>query len=237
MASGLGWLVLLATISVGGLRVGEGNTRVVFDKKGESEAKQATHLFRQGLYEEAATIYARLLVDYPNMVIFQRNLGACYYYLNRPEPALSNLRQYLSRRRDIAPDDRSVVDGWIQEMEKLRADNQSTPTEATSAKAEAGEPDTPIPEPVESAAPGGPTPALAAPTPAAAGPSVVPVGADLKVHSSPRPAHAPQRFYRKWWFWAGSGAVVVTAVITAILLSRNSRGVCDGRINACMGVE
>jgi hypothetical protein len=93
------------------------------DQKGKADAKEATRLFKQGQYEEAAQIFARLSVDYPDMEIFERNLGACFYYLGKPEPALSNLRRYLGRRKDIAPDDKAVVDRWIDEMEKLRAQN------------------------------------------------------------------------------------------------------------------
>jgi hypothetical protein len=97
------------------------------DAKGEVTAKEASGLYRQGLYEEAANLFAKLVVDYPDMVIFERSLGACFYHLHRPEPALSNLRSYLAHRRDIPADDRAVVDRWIDEMEKLRAQNAVVP--------------------------------------------------------------------------------------------------------------
>jgi len=35
------------------------------DEKGEADAKQATRLYKQGQYQEAAEIFARLSVDYP----------------------------------------------------------------------------------------------------------------------------------------------------------------------------
>ena len=91
------------------------------DAKGEAEAKEAIRLYKQGLYEEAAQRFAKLSVDYPDMLVFERNLGACFYYLKRPEPALSNLRRYLARKQNIAADDKTVVDRWIAEMEALRA--------------------------------------------------------------------------------------------------------------------
>jgi len=93
------------------------------DAAGEATAQEATRLYRQGLYEEAAQLFAKLVAGYPDMPIFERNLGACFYYLRRPEPALSNLRNYLAHRRDIPPDDKAVVDRWIDEMERLRAQN------------------------------------------------------------------------------------------------------------------
>ncbi|MGB8296536.1 MAG: hypothetical protein WCG85_14005 [Polyangia bacterium] len=97
------------------------------DAKGEATAKEASGLYRQGLYEDAAKLFAKLVVDYPDMLIFERSLGACFYYLRKPEPALSNLRNYLVHRKDIPADDKAVVDRWIDEMEKLRAQNAAVP--------------------------------------------------------------------------------------------------------------
>jgi len=97
------------------------------DSSGEATAKEASGLYRQGLYEDAAKLFAKLVVDYPDMLIFERSLGACFYYLRKPEPALSNLRNYLMHRKDIPADDKVVVDRWIDEMEKLRAQNAAVP--------------------------------------------------------------------------------------------------------------
>ena len=88
--------------------------------KDTAKAKQARQLYKAGNYEAAAEIFLRLSNDYPDMLVLTRNLGACYYYLHRPEPALSNLREYLERAQDITAEDRREVEGWIAEMEKLR---------------------------------------------------------------------------------------------------------------------
>lgn len=93
------------------------------DAKGEAQAKEATRLYKEGSYEEAVKAFARLTTEYPDMPIFERSLGACFYYLRKPEPALSNLYNYLNHRKDIPADDKAVVDRWIDEMEKLRARN------------------------------------------------------------------------------------------------------------------
>jgi hypothetical protein len=92
------------------------------DDKSKSTLKQATRFFKQGMYDEASKMLTDLSVDHPEMVILQRHLGACYYHMRRPEPALSNLRGYLARKKnDISPDDKQEVERWIDEMEKLRA--------------------------------------------------------------------------------------------------------------------
>jgi hypothetical protein len=113
------------------------------DAKGEETAKEATQLYKQGQYEEAAKLYARLGVDYPDMPIFERNVGACFYYLRKPNPALSNLRNYLNHKKGIALDDKAVVDRWIDEMEKLRAQDTSASTTVWPALA----PTAPAPSP------------------------------------------------------------------------------------------
>lgn len=90
------------------------------DKKGKADAKEAMRFYKEGNYEDAAKVFARLSVNYPDTLVFVRNLGACYYHLRRWEPAISNLRDYEHRKKDIADDDRAEISGWIGEMERLR---------------------------------------------------------------------------------------------------------------------
>lgn len=97
------------------------------DAQGEARAEEAMRIYKQGSYEEAAELFAGLSVDYPQMTIFERNVGACYYHLKRPELAIANLRNYLSHRKAITANDKAVVNLWIEEMEALRADKQVTP--------------------------------------------------------------------------------------------------------------
>jgi len=61
-------------------------------------------------------------------------------------------------------------------------------------------------------------PAAVEASPAAAGAGAP--GADLTVHATEGGSDASQPIYRKWWFWAGAGAVVVgLGVVAAIALS------------------
>jgi len=91
--------------------------------KAAGELQEAKRLYKSGRYEEAAEIFSRLSASYPEFPVFARNAGACYYYLQRPEPAISNLRDYLLSQRRVSPEDRAEVEGWIAEMEKLRDQN------------------------------------------------------------------------------------------------------------------
>jgi hypothetical protein len=186
------------------------------DRKGKAEAKEATQLYKEGRYEEAARIFAKLSVKYPDMEIFERNVGACFYYMRKPEPALSNLRNYLNHKKAIAPDDKTVVDRWIAEMEELRAQQA-----ATRASAEQ------------------PPKSLAAPLPASAAPSpgemaIRPAGADLTSERTSSAVRQP--IYKTWWFWTAAAAMVA-GTVTAILLARRSNDPCDGASLACVGVK
>jgi tetratricopeptide (TPR) repeat protein len=223
------------------------------DEKGEADAKQATRLYKQGQYQEAAEIFARLSVDYPDMPIFDRNLGACFYHLRKPEPALSNLRRYLSRRQDIAPDDKAVVDRWIDEMEQLRAQNaaasappalppalpapQPPPAEIPASPA-ATEP--PLAPPAPSPRAAEPAPAAAASIPPFLAPSEAPKPAGVDLATSPAPADSTEvgrPYYKTWWFWTGAAVVVVAGAVTAIYFATRSQDPCSGASLACMGVK
>lgn len=205
------------------------------DERGEAQAKEASQLYKQGRYEEAASIFAKLSVEYPEMAIFERNLGACFYYLRRPEPALSNLRRYLNLKKNIAPDDQAVVDRWIEEMEKLRA--QGIPAEVA-----------PITSKEAGAQPTGLLPSRGAPATSAIPPTQpqapsIPSGqpgAGIALSSSQAPGEpvpSGHRFYKTWWFWTGAAAVVVAGTATAILLAGRNSNPCDSASHWCVGVK
>jgi hypothetical protein len=127
------------------------------DRKGKSDAKEAMRFYKEGNYEDAAKLFVRLSIAYPDMLVFVRNLGACYYYMRRYEPALSNLRDYLHRKTDIDAADRAEVSGWIGEMERLR-DQATAPTAAAAAPPATSAPTAapapvPVPAPVPAPAP------------------------------------------------------------------------------------
>jgi hypothetical protein len=222
------------------------------DQKGRADAKEATRFFKQGQYEEAAQIFARLSVDYPDMEIFERNLGACFYYLGKPEPALSNLRRYLGRRKDIAPDDKAVVDRWIDEMEKLRAQNAAASAPPAPPPAEPA-----VPPPAPVVAPMVTAPVALAPPPKADEPApAIPAATSIPPAIAPTPSEAPKPagvdltstatpsdsteagrpFWKTWWFWTGA-VVVVGGAVTAIVLTTRSSDPCSGASMACLGVK
>jgi hypothetical protein len=91
------------------------------DSKEADELRQARQLYKSGNYQAAADIFSRLSAAHPELPTFARNAGAAYYYLKKPDPALSNLREYLRVQKKLDADDREEVEKWIAEMEQLRA--------------------------------------------------------------------------------------------------------------------
>jgi tetratricopeptide (TPR) repeat protein len=159
------------------------------DANDKATLKDATRLYKQGQYEEAAKLLTKLAVDNPEMANLQRNLGACYYYLGRPEPALSNLRDYLAHKKnDIGAEDKAEVERWIDEMEKLRAQNATAATARTAAESppvhvEGGATSPPVTAPVTS-----PSPETASTTPR---PAQVPAPQSPAADSVTLPQPAP----------------------------------------------
>jgi tetratricopeptide (TPR) repeat protein len=166
-------LGILAVLAMGVVLRAPEAAAAGLDKQSTANAKKATHLYKTGNYEEAATLFLQLSIDNPSMPVFVRNLGACYYYLRRPDPAVSNLREYLHKEKDIAPDDRAEVEGWISEMTLLRQRGASATQAAGTAPATTTAPATASVAALSSPAVPAATPALpptygapAAPTPA-----------------------------------------------------------------------
>jgi tetratricopeptide (TPR) repeat protein len=177
------------------------------DAKDKAELKEATRFYKQGQYEAAAKLLTNLVVDHPEMSNLLRNLGACYYYLRRPEPALSNLRDYLARKQnDIAPEDRQEVERWIDEMEKLRAQNAAAPAVSPAAAPVPAVPA--VPSPTVEAPAAIPAPIAPAPSVPVAEPAAPPAAAPFP---EPAFAGAPAAATATWQPAVPSESVVAAA--------------------------
>jgi tetratricopeptide (TPR) repeat protein len=78
----------------------------------------ARQLFGVGKYAEALELYGKLYAETAHPT-YLRNIGRCYQNLGKPDRAISSFREYLRQARDLAPDQRQVVEGYIAEMESL----------------------------------------------------------------------------------------------------------------------
>jgi tetratricopeptide (TPR) repeat protein len=100
-------------------------------------------LFAKGEYEAALDLYAKLFAEKSDP-IYLRNIGRCNQKLRRPDRAIDAFREYLRRARKVKPAERQEVEGFIHEMEELRAqqaaDAEHERERAASAAATASPP-------------------------------------------------------------------------------------------------
>jgi tetratricopeptide (TPR) repeat protein len=93
-----------------------------------AERKARTH-FAVGEYREALEIYGRLYVETMHPT-YLRNIARCHQNLGNPDKAINSFREYLRKARDLSPDQRAEIEGYIAEMEQLKQSKSSTATTA-----------------------------------------------------------------------------------------------------------
>jgi len=169
---------------------------------GGPELKARTH-YAAGEYKEALEIYARLYAETMHPT-YLRNIARCHQNLGNADKAISSFREYLRKARDLTPEQRAEVEGYIKEMEQLK----ETKSSSTSAPPPVAPPP-PAPAPVAIPA----APALGEPSPALVGPPTV-------TASATRDDGGP--FYTRVWFWGVVAGVAAASVVTAVLLTRDS---------------
>lgn len=84
----------------------------------EREVK-ARELFGIGKYDEALEIFGKLYAETLHPT-YMRNIGRCYQNLGEPDKAISSFREYLRQAKNLAPDQRALVEGYVAEMEALK---------------------------------------------------------------------------------------------------------------------
>jgi len=127
-------LVLLMSGGVGGA--------TAFAAEDPREVEGRT-LFAKGEYEAAVDLYAKLFAEKGDP-IYLRNIGRCNQKLRRPDRAIDAFREYLRRARKVKSSERQEIEGFIHEMEELRAqqtaDAERERERAAAAAASAGAP-------------------------------------------------------------------------------------------------
>jgi hypothetical protein len=158
---------------------------------------EARKRFASGQYQQALDLFAQLFAENGDAV-FLRNVGRCYQKLEQPQPAIDRFREYLRRAKDMTPDERTEIEGYIKEMEDLKSRQQA------------------------GAAPSLPSPPSLPLLPVAPPP---PDNAIVARPGEPPPVEA-RPVYKRPWFWAAVGAVVVSAVVIGVVATRSQRPDC-----------
>jgi hypothetical protein len=93
---------------------------------------QARELFVRGKYAEALDVYATLYAETAHPT-YLRNVARCYQNLGDADKAIANFREYLRQVRGLPADERGIVEGYIHELEALKARQQPGATAAPFA--------------------------------------------------------------------------------------------------------
>jgi hypothetical protein len=170
----------------------------------QKEELKARRSFGAGDFKSALDIYTDLYARNPHPT-YMRNIGRCYQNLGEPERAITAFREYLRTSKDLKPEQRTEVEGFIKEMEDLERSRAPAPPAQAAM--------------MPPAAP--PSPRLEAPPPAS--PSAPSAGeSPLTLRSAP-PAEGSGSILGRWWFWTAA-AVVAAGVVTGIVIASSSSG-------------
>jgi hypothetical protein len=174
------------------------------DQTQDDELK-ARKLFGAGNFKGALDIYTDLYARKPHPT-YTRNIGRCYQNLGEPERAITAFREYLRTSRDLTPEARTEVEGYIREMEDLERSRAPAP-----------------PAPAAAIPPASlPPPRLEAPPPSASA-SARSSGESPLTLQSPPPAEGSGSILGHWWFWTAAG-VVAAGVVVGIVIASSSGG-------------
>jgi tetratricopeptide (TPR) repeat protein len=86
----------------------------------EDRDVKARDLFLAGKYHDALDIYSRLEAD-THHPTYLRNIGRCHQMMHQPDQAIFYFRAYLRDARDLSAQERTEIDGYISEMQAVRA--------------------------------------------------------------------------------------------------------------------
>ena len=168
----------------------------------QDDELKARKLFGAGNFKGALDIYTDLYARKPHPT-YMRNIGRCYQNLAEPERAITAFREYLRTSKDLTPQARTEVEGFIKEMEDLERSRAPAPP----APAAASPPASP------------PPPKLEAPPSTSSSASVE---SPLTLQSAP-PAEGSGSILGRWWFWTAAG-VVAAGVVVGIIIASSSGG-------------
>jgi iron complex outermembrane receptor protein len=207
--------VLVITVALGAAAPVAMAQTAAQKKQAKQHFDEGKTLFNLAKFREAIAEFERSyrLFTAPEILFM---IGQCHNQLGEPDKALFYYRRYLAEKPNAK--NREEVEAIIAEIE-AKAGRRPAPVPAPlplppPPKKEPAPPPPPKPKAVVVAPAPVPAPAPA-PTPA---PSVAPAATTF----TPTPVDESAPIYKKWWFWSGIGAAVVTVVVIGVAASSGS---------------
>ena len=82
--------------------------------------------FAAGRYQKAVDGFASLFADTADP-LYLRNIARCYQKMKRPQEAIDGFQEYLHKAKNLSKAERQEIDGYIKEMEALKASEAVAP--------------------------------------------------------------------------------------------------------------
>jgi tetratricopeptide (TPR) repeat protein len=179
---------------------------------------RAREAFATGRYQEAIDLYGKLYAEKLHPT-YLRNIGRCYQKLREPDKAIDSFHDYLSRAKNLPANEQKEIDGYIADMEALKAQQAAEKAQAAKPPARATD--------GAAAAPAALPPVVPSPNLQPAQPSPQ---AQLMAATPPPPPESPP-FYERGWFWGVAAGVVAVVVVGGLYAG----GVFSKTFDPCAG--
>jgi tetratricopeptide (TPR) repeat protein len=196
----------------------------------DAREREARADFAAGRYQKALDTFAGLFAETADP-IYLRNIARCYQKMKKPQEAIDSFQEYLRKGRNLSKSERQEVDGYIKEMEALKASEAAAapPPPATPPPAT-----TPPPPPAGAVAapPAGEVPpgaAATAPPPATTTPPPPAIGV---VAASPPPPDSGRTYRIAGIATAGAGVAFVAIGLAYGAAAKNAADSVSVQYNA-----
>jgi len=188
----------------------------------DARERDARADFAAGRYQKAIDAFAALFAETADPV-YLRNIARCYQKMKKPQEAIDSFQEYLHKAKSLSKGERQEIDGYIKEMEALKASEAPPPAITAPPPATTGAPPAAgLGAPATTDATVSSPPPLASTTTTSS-----PVGV---VATSPGPAPAPlPNDDRRSWRIAGiaTGAAGVACIGIGIAFGAAAKSAAD----------
>jgi tetratricopeptide (TPR) repeat protein len=120
----------------------------------DAREREARADFAAGRYQKAVDTFAALFAETGDP-IHLRNIGRCYQKMKRPQEAIDSFQEYLHKGKNLSKAERQEIDGYIKEMEALKASEAAAPPVTPPPATTAPPPPTTATSPAGAGAPSG----------------------------------------------------------------------------------
>jgi len=92
----------------------------------DKREREARTDFAAGRYQKAVDMFAQLFADTGDP-LYLRNIGRCYQKMKRAQEAIDSFQEYLLKGKNLSQSERQEIDGFIKDMQALKASEAPPP--------------------------------------------------------------------------------------------------------------